>query len=561
LACVIGLTAGGHSVIQPAAAACDATLTAALGEGVVRKIQRNIEKAAAGFRPRRGVVAEELAYTVSETLPLFKKKDLLNPVTPRSRIITDAYFGDEYKSSSPDVFILPKDERMLCTLAVGRAVFLSDGVTHHYALVDSVDYKRKIVTLLDPWASVSFLLPDHNVIGVNARAYSGQQGQPLLDLSFDDYMRAIHGQLEMIVWDPFFNTMEKVYSDIARSEEYLVWKYSRILESGDFDNAVLTTIMLSTRPDINTKPKLRLLTQYAKDYTIAVVGGFSIPEPGRATPKEDIPKLREAFINRLPQYGDTLPWALKWLLLGRTQESEDSALRLAIVDAFLNAVPTDTDFQIARAETLLRLRRPDEPMRQLDTAGEQWAKDVGAVVAKKPTSEAVAFFFKKDYGLQSLNVLHWRYARIRLLRAIAKLSINPTADTAPELSDLQDKYVVGAVLVDFFPELLKIAFLQNDKADEELYIKTVAQLPKDNDRADHFAVALYEHLTTRRRLTDMSEPIRTVLRTSYLRAPLCDFSSSGTLIRDMQEPLTAELAKFCGAPKPKDRSGKPSRSK
>ena len=188
------------------------------------------------------------------------------------------------------MFILPKDDRMFCTLATGRAVFLSDGITHHYALVDSVDYIRKIVTLLDPWAAVSFLLPDHNVIGVKGRAYTGPQGQPLLDLSFDDYMRAIHGQLEMIVWDPFFQTMEKVYSDIAGEEEYLVWKYSRILESGDFDSAVLTTIMLSARPDIATKPKLRLLTQYAKDYPIR----SALPLGSRCPSQEGAHKRRKS---------------------------------------------------------------------------------------------------------------------------------------------------------------------------------------------------------------------------------------------------------------------------
>lgn len=164
-------------------------------------------------------------------------------------------------------------------------------------------------------------------------------------------------------------------------------------------------------------------------------------------------------------------------------------------------------------------------------------------------------------GWIPLNVLHWRYARVQLIRAIAKLSVNPNADAAPELSDLQDKYVIGSVLVDFFPELVKIAFLQNDKGDEELYMKTVAQLPKNADRADHFAVGLYEHFTTRRHITDVSEETRTVLSNSYLRAPLCEISASGRLIPNMQEQLTTELAKFCGHPKARGKSAKSSKSK
>ena len=182
-----------------------------------------------------------------------------------------------------------------------------------------------------------------------------------------------------------------------------------------------------------------------------MLAGGGVPQP-----RGLVPRLRKAFLDRIDDYARTLPWTLKMLLLRRTDETDDVQLRLAIIDGFLKADPNDVDFQIARAETPLRLARPDEASQQLERAEAQWTSDVATAIQKPTPAEAVAFLFAKDYGLNSLMVLHWRYQQIELLRLITRLQQAHGApiDIESALSDLQDKYVVGSVLIDFFPYLI-----------------------------------------------------------------------------------------------------------
>lgn len=47
-----------------------------------------------------------------------------------------------------------------------------------------------------PILRFSFLLPGHNLIDVKARSRIGPKGQPYLDLSFDEFLRALRGSIE-----------------------------------------------------------------------------------------------------------------------------------------------------------------------------------------------------------------------------------------------------------------------------------------------------------------------------------------------------------------------------
>ena len=218
---------------------CPVTLPGVFGTRLVQELRVTVEKAQMSYQPNTGVVPEELAFTASETLPLFRREGLLNPVRPKPQVVVDAYYGSDYAATSPDVYILPKDARIFCLFEPGRAVFLSDDVTHHYAIVDDIDLRRRVVTLVDPWAFVSFLLPGHNYKDVKARAYRGGRGQPLLDLTFDEFLRVLGGSVEGIVPDQFFQAFEKLYPELARREDYLVWKYTRLLASDDFTTSLM----------------------------------------------------------------------------------------------------------------------------------------------------------------------------------------------------------------------------------------------------------------------------------------------------------------------------------
>lgn len=526
---------------------CPTTLMHELGKKTVQQIQRKVEEGYRDFQPILQAVPDELAYTANESLPWFRRMDLLTPVRPRAQIVADAYYGSDYLVSSPDVHVLPSDSRIFCLLQPGRGVFLSDGVTHHYAIVYDIDYQRKIVTLVDRWAKVSFLLAGHNVLGVKALPHK-ERNQLLLDLTFDEFLRVLRGSIETIVPRQMFETLEKLYPEMAATENYLAWKYSRLLASDDFDTSMLITLKLSNRADINAMPQIRTLLQWGYDYTIGIISGFNIPEFWQTNTPSDIPKRREAFLRRLNTYGKILPWPLKWLLLRRTDETEDVELRLLIIDSFLKADPSDNDFQIARAETLLRQGRVNESIAQLDAAETQWTKDVSASIAKTPPAQAVAFLFKKDYGIDFLMVLHWRYQRIHLLRLIAELQRPDHKQIKVEqvLLELMNKYVIGSFLVDFFPQILQIAFLDHQRENEDIFIKTVSEIANKKELNAHFSNAMYEHFTTRRSIKKLSQATLTALRRSPVRRELCILANEGKIIPNMLKPLQDSLASFCG---------------
>jgi hypothetical protein len=519
-------------------------MLAAMGTKNAHTLQQRLEEFALRRHPDLAVVPAEVANTTSESLPYFKRVDLLKPVHPQPRVGVDAYFGD-YTSSSPDVFVLPKDDLLLCTMAPGRAVFLSDGVTHHYAIIDWVDPKRRIVTLVDPWAPVSFMLPGHNVAGVSAHAYTGANGAPLLDLTFDDFTTLLHGSIEAIDPHDYFATMEKLYPQRAATQDYLVWKYTRLLASGDFDTELMTAVEINGRKDLAALPKLRLLLDYSNDEVIGVMTSFSVPAPGRGAKPAEIPALRAAFLKRLPDYATTLPWTLKWLLFSRTDESTDTGLRLAIIDAFLAADPHDTDFLIARADTMLRLHQPDAALARLDAAQDQWTQDVQHAIATPP-DKALAFFFARNYGLETFDIMQWRYARIQLTRMIAQLQRDPTTNVSPSLNDLLDKYKVGPLLIDYFGELLEIAWRSRAWADETAELGAVIRLAQDDDSRAHIAEALYRQFQTLQPIAALPPPLRYQLRRSAVGNALCGIEGDGRIIPGMLPQYGAMLAAYCG---------------
>jgi hypothetical protein len=537
---------------------CPVTMSEALGADVVQQLRAEMEKLATTVRPHSGVVPQELAHTVNATLPLFRRCDLLKPVSGEPKILVDTPYGTDYTATSSDVHVLPSDPRVFCLLEPGLTIFLSDGGDlYHYANIDNVDLQRKVVTLFDPWASVSFLLPGHNFVDVKARAYSGAEGQPLLDLTFDEFLRALRGSVEWNKPEEFFETFEKVYPELARTEDYLVWRYTRLLASGDYSYSISTAVMKLSQEPIENMPRLRLVKQWADDYTIGVPSGFRILELGGSAKKADIPKLRQAFLDRIDDYAKTLPWPLKWLLLRQTAYTEDMRFRLAIIDGFLKADPKDVDFQITRAETLLQLGQVDQALHELESAETQWTSDVAHEIDKPTPAEAIAYFFAEGSGMNSLDVLHWRYQRIKLLSLITQLQRTPNAsmDVENELNNLQGKYLIGSVPVDFFPYVLRLAYLAKNKGLEESFIEAAVEFPArisdvDKERlGGHFAFALYEHFTTRRSTDELSKTTLDSLRRSTVYDDLCETANGEPIIPDMQKRLTDRLASFCSLPK------------
>jgi hypothetical protein len=535
------------------AAKCPVTLTKLVGQKTNQQIKASIEAAAKDFQPAGNVAPEEMARTASETLPLLRRADFLNPVWPGARIYLDAYYGNAFASSSPDYQIFPTDESFLCNLSVGRAVFLSDGQTHHYAVVYDINYQTSTITLLDPWASVSFLLPGNNLANVKAKARFSKARQPLLDLSFAEFQRVVLGSVEEFNPVAALALAEALHPEYQNNEDFLFWKYSRLMATSSWQRTFIPTLELSARKDLQSKPRLDLLARWAHDYLTGVQSRFSIPQPGKSSAASEINRLREAYFERLPRYAEQLPWTQKWLLLNRAEKSEDTELYGATLRRFLETSPDDIDFLIRQASFFIENSHWDEAETAIERAKIGWKNEVAKTISLPTPSDAIKFLFSKDYGLQTLAVLHWRNVRVQFLERelkLAKAGISGEAakmkmDHELAMEHLQSQYVISSLLLDFFPEVLKDAFLAQDHDAIERYIQTVIGLPDDKRRSQIFALTLYRHFTTTESIATLSSPTGAMLRRSAVGTSLCSLSQ----IYKPREfnPLTRAFVRFCWA--------------
>jgi hypothetical protein len=86
-------------------------------------------------------IPPEIANTAPDNFALYYKHALLDPLGSLRASVFDAYFGNNIALNGTAVFALPQDDRLLCPLLPANIVFLSDGVTHHYATVYDIDYE------------------------------------------------------------------------------------------------------------------------------------------------------------------------------------------------------------------------------------------------------------------------------------------------------------------------------------------------------------------------------------------------------------------------------------
>ena len=572
VALAIGLTAA------PLARACEGRALDKVKSSQIETLQKSIAASAATLKPHLDAPDPKIAAKAQEDLPSFRKVHWLDPdQTGKRTPLADVYFGSEYASNF-ETFVLPRDDRVLCLIAPGQGVLLSDDVTHHYAMIYSVDVKRKRVTLLDNWASVSFLLPGRNVSGVEAVASVGKNGENLLELTFDDFVRSLRGILCVAFVQNFFTAIEKNYADQAGTEDYSFWKYSRMLTSGDFEVALMIALELGGGDQ--KKEKLKLLKAFSNDVAIGLMSNFSVA--GLGAPQADSGKNKAAFLLRLDAYAKELPWTLRWFLLDKADMTQDPSVRMAIVDAFLKADKTDVDFQIKRAQFLLREGRLGDARAQLDQAEKQWKTNVAAVIDAPSEGEALKIFQEKDYGLQSHEILRWQAARIRYLRAAVELSEpNPGKDakitrlsSADEiLREAFPPYTKEAELAgdnrarsDFRVETLQTLFLADKKPEEERsllsFVEAAEHLaahpkkiaggarPVTAERAaasaENSRVAVYRHLVESRSVNDLSADTRSRLAASRIWPEICQMAKGRTRFSAYNAPaLENQLIAFC----------------
>ena len=484
-----------------------------------------------------------------------------------SQNIVAMYFGDDMPSSSKsEMLLLPQDATMLCLLFPFEGIFLSDGATHHYAVMYDVDYENRIVTLADPWASESFLLPGRNLLGVKARSVVVKPGFHALTLSFDDFVRSTR---EIVVSsnslpnEYLFDTIEQEYPKSELGENFKVWAYEGILSTGNFDSTMLVAIKLASDKDVEFMPRLALLRSYADDASVGLATGFSQPRIGVVIEdKKEIAALRSAFVARLKDYAKELPWSLRSYLVDRAELGHDRELALQIVDSFIAADAGDVDFRIRRAQLLVKLGRLADAEKEILQALRSWQTEVAATIDVSPSSEAINLFLEKDWGLVSHDLFHWQYALVHSTMAIIELK-KPFGGRISKSSSVNEivsygfppyhhQTDVNQTAGEFLPEFLYVMSLADKREVEEQMIEAslLRNVPSsdkernDNIRYQYLVRTVYRHLSEHRSIAALSQHFRSILHSSPAGKDICALAGtdfSGDLVPNLSE----DFEKFC----------------
>jgi len=537
------------------AIACDETLVALIGPDRTHVRQQQNRALRSGQSHYLEPVPPELARTARENLPMFQIAHRLNPIQEADSLMIDAYLGSDYASTTSDVFVMPLDSRSVCILAPESVIFLSDNATHHYVTIDEIDFAAQSVTLVDPWASVSFLLPGRNLVGIRAEIVAPVNGVDRLKMAIDDFLRVLRGVVEAADPQMMFKAIEKNYPELANSEDYLFWKYSHMIGSGRYDDIITAISDLQMRGDIGSKPRLKLLVDFATDITGIVLTGLPHHEKGNSDADKDT--RFTAFLERVEGYS-RLPWILRWLLIDRSKAAGDSFL-LPVVDRLLRADTRDIDVRIAKAQTLIRLQRPVEAHAEADLAEQQWNTDLGSLIQADTPGKAIAMVFDSPIKLVSVNVLRWRYGRIRLAQLTSSEMDRSGADVPSSLAELIKRYPRSQL--EFLYDYLHLYALTEDTAKQDALldaavfevhpqalVKPSTSAAANTEMVEHLSGALYQFFRADR-IADVNRPSdHRVFTTQVLRREICRLSENGRSAPQPNKNAAAALQKMCSSP-------------
>jgi hypothetical protein len=134
--------------------------------------------------------------------------------------------------------------------------------------------------------------------------------------------------------------------------------------------------------------------------------------------------------------------------------------------------------------------------------------------------------------------------RIELLRRIARLQskVSGLPDQDDAMAELQKQYVIGSVLIDFFPQVMWAAKLAGTTQAEDDYITTVASLPDDDERLESLSDSLFEHFTTLQSLKEISQATLDKFYGSSLGRKFCE---ANYILRGQVSSLLDDFASYC----------------
>jgi tetratricopeptide (TPR) repeat protein len=552
---------------------CPVKLAELVGPQAIATLTAHLEAAADEYwrRPALGGTPDALASTARETIPNIVRSHRSSPVRRFAGIEADAYAGPDYASSNPDVFVLPGGPRALCHMIPGVLVFLSDGSTFHYTYVASVDYNQRTITLADPWAGVSFLRRGFNQAGVAAKDVATVAGKPGLLLTFDEFAAVFRGLIDSTAGSAgfpariTFDALARIYPEIADSEAFLVWRYSRMLARLNTPDGLASIAELGDRNDLDAKPGLGRIAD-AAGLLLAIrtnLGFTADPRRRRLTSfaeLADTPERqallaaeRQRVIDALPGLAKSMPTLLLLALLEDAALLDDRELRLAVADAALSARPQDVEFLLAKAEALLALERFEEARPVLASARQIWSSDLVTAI-DVPADRVLQWFneHSRRLHLVTFDLLHWQRARIDLLEAIADPRV-VGGSTEDWLADLGNNYAPSdsyGAPVDHLEKSLWLAWRRGDHGLERgLVLAGLDHARGDTALEYHLAAAVLMHARWRRGLVGLLGEDRARVKASFLGSRLCEIVAAGEAMPRATDEVylsrQAEIAEFC----------------
>ncbi len=543
---VLGATIGAQAQSPQAATACASAPIGSIDPAIIENARRILATRMMGLRHNTNPVPLRLRKEDASIQFLVRASDLIpQPGWPRvSR--TDVLFGRDY-ASDIERFVLPSDQRLLCLLLPGTNVFLSDGVTHHYAMVEAVDRGRGVVRLLDPWARQSFLRPGANVLGVRGTVVVVEGEPPRIELSLTDAVQVIKGLLSPVPVRLFADSVAALYPTEARSPAFFVWKYSRMVTGSSFGE--LAYARLEIWRDPMSSDLADLLANMLQDLTSGP------PRSSGSPPSQDDSIMWAAFERRLQVYAVRLPWIVSWriarfqLAVGSPADAQRTLAVLA------RAKPDDIDLQILRLAHRLRVERAPVHEADLDRLERLWRRAVYDNVVGENEEDAVRYFrgFEHPGGTPALEVNWVRRARIDLLRWTSALLRAEPLDVSAQLSELIRAYP-GDLKIQFFPELLDLF----DIADGVRGVTSLVELSFPNSAPNvsrALARQFEEFVVTRRSVASLTRGSSAAVRTLISNA-LCtpDEAQQGlgrVIYPGERQDLREDLVAWCTSVTPR----------
>ena len=107
-------------------------------------------------------------------------------------VIGFTFYVDRLQTVDLNTVKVPAED-LWCIARPGDTVLLSDEVTHHYTMIDSIDRTKNLIYFLDNWPDQFFLLPGRNVEDVSAEVAQDVNGKKLVRITKADFNRVAVG--------------------------------------------------------------------------------------------------------------------------------------------------------------------------------------------------------------------------------------------------------------------------------------------------------------------------------------------------------------------------------